>query len=67
MRVKCILSIALAFIIAVAGCKDEPKQKPVPEEPAGARCEGAKAHNTGAKAYNKRADGRHRKAEKRCA
>ncbi len=34
MRVKCILSIALAFIIAVAGCKDEPKQKPVPEEPA---------------------------------
>ena len=27
MRVKCILSIALALIITLAGCKDEPKQK----------------------------------------
>ena len=38
MRVKCLLSIALALIMTVAGCKDEPKpvsmaQKPVAEEP----------------------------------
>ena len=38
MRIKCLLGIALALIITVTGCKDEPKPvkitpKPVAEEP----------------------------------